>query len=154
DKHLHDAPVFRILAVHGSEKSTCLTVGPGRYFQYYGSCEFLDYELRSALYRLSRDNTREDGQARVISLDLLRRDLPKRCPIRQQAMALLRTSASEWFGYACAAAGLNLLTVLVDPASTDQQFLRHLRGRRVAEAEQTYHVVPAGTFQPPRTDTA
>jgi hypothetical protein len=117
-KSFWNGDAFRLLGVEAGD-GIALDVAATTYFHYLNTCEVLCYE---AAYRDRRGKT-ADG------------------PLRQSCANPFDLGRHNTIG-------LNVLTIILDPKEKPS-FLMHERGAKdVASAMGTFHVVPAGEFQP------
>ena len=127
-------PLHGLGGVHvtgsGPEKQMTLDIIKGRYYDFYDTCEVLAAEM--ACQRRIRQNRRTSSQ---------------KLPL------LDRTRDLFDFTNRFAGIGINVLTILQNAQDEDgvpgNYFLLHKRAANgVAEGCNSYHVVPAGSYQP------
>lgn len=136
DRRLTNGPTFRLSTINPREDAPGFTFSPGQYYNYINSCEALAAELADAW-----KNGSNFGPG----------DLP------------MRGDPSRIFDlrWRSAFPGVNCLLVLKDYFEgyhSDERlrsrdvFLMHQRGQSTLEAQNTWHVVPAGGHQPVSED--
>lgn len=135
ETRLEDRFAYRLTSVSKTNRALHLTFGPSTYFEFFNTCESLSYELCRAAVK----EYQEKNASSLKEIDLSRISLPKRERI---SLFELRNRA--------AVPGINTLFILLNKHGKGQHvYYLHLRSsKKVAEAMNTFHVVPAGTFQP------
>lgn len=120
---------YRVVAIESANDRKTLSFQTAKYFDYLDIGEVLCYELASVIARLGP------------------RHVPP-TPAKLAADLPLREQAAEWDGveYRDSIAGINNLTIVQD--GTERTFLMMRRGTHLGSAMGTYHVIPAGEFQP------
>lgn len=121
-----------------------LVVAPSSYFKFYNTCEVLSYELANAVSN---------------------RDLRMGYSILTRRKLKLRNKVSNIFALRNRHIGIGVNTLFImynnrrpedrlSPNDPGHDFLMHFRSVKhtVAEAINTYHVIPAGIYQPPSND--
>ncbi|WP_428546942.1 hypothetical protein [Profundibacter sp.] len=136
NKRLSNGPTFRLSSINPLDDAPIFTFSPGHYYNYINTCEALAAELADAW-----KNGSNIGPG----------DLPLRGNPR-------RIFDLRWRS---AFPGVNCLLVLKDYFNdylSDETlrardvFLMHQRGQSTLEAQNTWHVVPAGGHQPVSED--
>lgn len=122
--YLYNGPTYRLVDLDTSGGIPSLCFEKSDYFKYVDFNESLAIELAT----FTRENTRAPAFDRN---DLPYRGDPKR------ALNLSNNGC---------AVGINAITVIARRSS--KKFILHARGVNTLEAQNTLHVVPAGTFQP------
>lgn len=134
DVNLMNLPLYGLGGVHvtgsGTEKQMTLDIIKGRYYDFYDTCEILAAEM--ACQRRIRPN---------------RRPSSGKLPLRDRTHNLFD------FTNRFAGIGINVLTILQNVLDENgvpgNYFLLHKRSANgVAEGCNSYHVVPAGSYQP------
>ncbi len=127
-KNVVPYPTFALRKIEGNT----ITVGLGDYDDFYNSCQYLSYEV-------ARNVFADGDRKRVIDL---RGKGTSSLPVRKN-MEPFRLDNRF------AAIGVCTFTVLKNVYRyNDAYFLIHVRGNNVAEGPDSYHVVPAGSYQP------
>lgn len=117
-----DELCYRLLKVEPGFGRHILTFGAARYSDYVDTCEFSALEYaHSVASGVSQNRTHSE----------YRRSIPYALEFQNRN----------------AVAGINTILILRGTPSGDVFFL-HKRGLNTVEGANTYHVVPAGTFQP------
>lgn len=127
---LFDAAAYRLLKIDVTRRSCPqLTFGLGGYFDYFDSCEVLGLEL---------SNWYSSGSKPTPT--------PADLPLRGNPSLAFDLEGRS------AVPGINTLFVVLNyrprGAPRKHVFFYHDRRESVGEAQNTFHVVPAGTFQP------
>lgn len=135
DVNLMNLPLYGLGGVHisweGGKKQVTLDIIKGRYYDFYDTCEVLSAELA---YRRR--------------IQMKRTPLQGRLPLRDQLMDVFD------FTNRFAGIGIIVLTILqnvLDEEAGEKRgfFLLHKRSaENVAEGGNSYHAVPAGSYQP------
>lgn len=125
-KTFYNGPTYRLLGIESSETGPILSVGAAHYFDYLDTCEGIAFEF-------TRDRERR-RHAR---------------PSKPDDRSASRRAAGEPFAFEhrCASIGVSTLTLVQRPGGAE--FWMHFRDSTlVAAAQGTWHVMPAGEFQP------
>jgi hypothetical protein len=138
--------IYRLESIEKSELGLSLTFGPGCYFDYVATCESIGRELDIALRNhplrlLKRRLKSSDSELESFYRDI-RRSLPLRTKYASSRETLERPVTK------CLKMGTNNVTLLYDEREKLYRFLLGRRSERILEYPGTYHVVPAGTFEP------
>ncbi|MBF2089820.1 MAG: CHAT domain-containing protein [Synechococcales cyanobacterium K44_A2020_017] len=138
DSKLYNGFLYRVLEI-SSQK---FLFSPGRYYDFLNTCEYLSYELASAIadnqfiYDVVAEH-REQDFCKVANLLLENENL---LPMR---------SLSHPFDFAsrCTAFGTCAL-VVIKRSRKEPQFILNMRSNKLSETPGLKHIIPAGTFQP------
>jgi pyrimidine deaminase RibD-like protein len=126
--HLHDGYTYRLMKIETHRAGINLNFARSKYLGFIDTCEALAFEASAFALSIEEKNNKPyvmNLRGRVGSVfDLTNRN------------AIL---------------GINSATVLIDRKNGRCSLIAHRR-RQVAEAMNTIHVVPAGTFQPLASD--
>ena len=134
DVNLMNLPLYGLGGVQingsGSQKEITLDICKGYYYDFYNTCEILSAEMADRR-RIKMDQNLSQG----------------RLPLRDKVLDVFD------FSNRFAGIGINVLTILQNVRDTSGQrhnyFLLHKRSSQgVAEGSNSYHVVPAGSYQP------
>ncbi len=128
----YDGDCYRVLGVRTMEGAIDFEFGPGKYTDYVNTCEILGVEL--AEWHMANPGAE-------VPVALAHRGAP---------------DALFDFSNRTASAGINCVTLLLNypkvGGSTDGNFfLVHERGEATLEAQNTVHVIPAGSHEPLKT---
>lgn len=138
-KLLTDLPLYGLDSVDASCLIPKITVKLGSYFDFYNTCEYLGYEMAYA--------RRIEGKKGALSAD----SLPCRFGKGTKVLDVFDT------GNRFAGLGINTVTVLHNVLDDGDKpgsfFLLHKRSQKVAEGIGSYHVIPAGSYQPAGDET-
>lgn len=135
-RQLINGPTFRLNSIKGDQDSVRFVFSPGHYYNYINTCEVLAAELADAW---TPDVTSLEGEL----------------PIRGHPARIFDLQWRSAFP------GINCLLVLKnffqgvnsdENRRTKDVFLMHQRGQATLEAQNTWHVVPAGSHQPVSED--
>lgn len=131
---------YRLTNVQASDKGITAMFNNGWYEEYIETCEALTWELGQALLSTSGKSAPKRLTSQKI-LDEIKPHLSRRTSVSPFDMDSRSMTP-----------GINTLTVVVTPKLNTMTFLMHHRGggkgKGLAEAIGTWHIVPAGTFQP------
>lgn len=134
DVNLMNLPLYGLGGVHvsgtGAEKQVTLDILKGTYYDFYNTCEVLSAEM-AYHRRIRMEQHLTEGKL----------------PLRDRNQDLFD------FTNRFAGIGINALTILRNVVDEDgnksNYFLLHKRSSKgVAEGSNSYHVVPAGSYQP------
>lgn len=128
DPHLHDGYTYRLMQIDTGHSGLSLKFARSKYFSFIDTCEALAFEAATFAFN------RETKINKSYSMTL-----------RQSLGGVYDLSNRN------AVLGINSGTLLLDRGTGRCSLIGHRR-RRVAEAVNTIHVVPAGTFQPLASD--
>jgi hypothetical protein len=136
DRRLTNGPTFRLSSINPSDDAPGLTFSPDHYYNYINTCEALAAELADAWKRGSNIG-------------------PSDLSLRGESNRIFDLRWRSAFP------GVNCLLVLKDyfdgnhsdeTLRAQDKFLMRKRGQSTLEAQNTWHVVPAGGHQPVSED--
>ena len=140
-------PIYRAGALRTGANSTTITFVPGRYFDYLGLGQYLEFETDSAICRVRNIPALLSLRLGLLSsgrVDLLCTNL--RLPARKYHAPTLRDLSDP--DKMCLKLGISNVTLLRNDQGPGYLFLWVVRSHEVAEAPGEWHVSPAGTFEP------
>ena len=124
---------YNLTKIDISSESFSFTFSPSRYFDYINTCEVLSYEFCWMLLKKFGQNLIDENF-----------DFNKlKFPLREKVDIFDLSNRST-------AVGINTLLILLNKDSSEgnHYYYFHQRSKKLAEAMDTFHVVPSGTFQP------
>jgi hypothetical protein len=127
---------YQLVSVNVFRGQFRLQFSASRYFEFFDTCEALAYELCDSVLEKTGKLATQKSQG----------------PVRLPVLHLKERAKVDELGLTgrSTVAGVNtLLIILNEKRRGDHIFYFHNRsGEGLAEAKNTFHVVPAGTFQP------
>ncbi len=135
-------PVYRLNSASAGAGGLELTFSHDTYVSYVNTCEAMLWSTAVATVRflISRGYTKFVPDREYEILRASANTIMTNDPYRTKVVPNLFTNR-------CASVGVNALTIIRRQGSFPI-FLMHRRGEVNREASSTYHVIPAGTFQP------
>lgn len=141
--------IYRLETMKNSNGVLALTFGPGCYLDYVGTCESVARETDGALKKIScilplarRRLHRPSEEYLIEFYSKAERHLSERRKFAGSKEGLLNPATK------CLKMGISNVTLLRNCRGDGYIFLLGLRSGRILEYPNTYHVVPAGTFEP------
>jgi len=126
---LEDNFAYRLKSIKKTNGNYSIECAPATYFDYIDTCEFLSYEFSNEVFEKSEKVHQENI------------DISKLHPKMRDQIDIFD------FDNRSLVIGIN--TILIISTKKGNFFFMHKRSKKnLAEAMNTYHVVPAGTFQP------
>ncbi len=127
DVFLFSADTYGLADISRDGNSVSMKLYAGDYVDFINTCDLMSYEIVNAFNNPSESKT-----------DSTKMDLPYRASIEPLK-----------FTNRFAAIGVCTLTILINIKDSDKDyFLLHSRNGSTAEGAQSFHVVPAGSYQP------
>lgn len=130
---IYDNFAYKLDIIESNDPFT-LHFSPSNYFNYIDTCEVLSYEF---CWVLLKKYGKLFLERNFPTIDLSKIDFP------------LRNNIDVFdFSNRSSIAGINTLLIKLDKKEGDIFYFHDRNKKKLAEAMNTYHVVPAGTFQP------
>ena len=129
---MYDAPTYRLMEIESYGDSYLLKFGRDTYFNYIDTCELIALEFCKEIVKKVKNNDK-------FSVD----------SIKDKMKLKLRGQIDPFdFNNRCAGVGINTILILVNNKRLSSFYIHQRSAVKIAEAINTIHVVPAGTFQP------
>lgn len=134
---LYNGFTYRLVETNGAKFKFC----PGRYYDYLNSCEYLGFELVTAIAKdpAIKSRLNQGGKNSINEVvDVLLAN-PSYLPMRNR---------SELFDFSARSTAFGTATLTIIKRSKRlAQFVMNRRSHKLSETPGLLHVIPAGTFQ-------
>jgi hypothetical protein len=143
--------IYRLASLTNDKNDLLLVFEPGCYYDYIDTCEDIGHEtnhvLRKKFVLLFRRRLGFISEANLEhSYKKLFSKMPRRTVLAQTKDSILEPADK------CLKMGINNVTLLRDVESGKYRFLIARRSSKLVEYPDTFHVVPAGAFEPSKNE--